>query len=244
MKSRLGWMMVLTGCWVLSGWADEGEDRLKTSINLGGSLTRGNSKATQGNVAMTVEGETAGLGSFRAHAEGNYGESEIDGQRTTTVENARASLNVRKDLHERWFIGINTAIRYDELARIDHRFTVGPSLGAYLVKNPRAKLSVELGAMHVWEKTDGQRDDYTAYRAAERVDIVLSDTATLWQSAEYIPQANDFEDYLLVAEVGIAAAINARLTVRVVLQNQYDSRPAADVEKSDLTLIAGIGVKL
>ena len=243
-KHAWKWSLVLAAVWALSGWAEDGEEHWKGSVNLGGSMTRGNSKTAQGNAALVLEGELDGLGALRFTAEGNYGESETDGERTTTVENARAGLKARKDLHKRVFVAANAAVRYDELARIDYRYTVGPSLGVFLVKKDRVKLELETGAVHIWEKTDGQRDDYTAYRAAERLDIALSDTAKFWQTAEYIPQANDFDDYLLVVEAGVEAAVNSRLSLRLVWQSQYDSRPAEDVKKHDQTLIAGIGIKL
>ncbi len=40
------------------------------------------------------------------------------------------------------------------------------------------------------------------------------------------------------------AAVNTRVNLRLVLQNKYDSTPAMDLGKNDLTLIAGIGVSL
>jgi hypothetical protein len=88
------------------------------------------------------------------------------------------------------------------------------------------------------------------------VAYAFSDKAKIWQSAEYLPKANDFGDYLLSAEVGAEAAMNSRVSLRIVLQDKYDSTPAivlADKNDSasgsalnanDLTLIAGVAIKL
>ena len=38
--------------------------------------------------------------------------------------------------------------------------------------------------------------------------------------------------------------MNDRLTLRVVVQDKYDSTPAAGAEHNDLSVIAGIGVNL
>ena len=241
---RLGVAILATGFCAMMATGDESGDGLKTTLSLGGTLTRGNSETVQGNATLAVEGEKTRLGSLRTGIEANYGESVVDDERSTTVDNAKFHANVRKTLSERTFAYVAGSVLYDDIARIDYRATVGPGLGVYLVKTDSASLSVEAGSVYVWEEVDGLRDDYVAYRLAERFELALSETSKLWQSAEYVPQAEDFKDYLITAELGIEAAVNSRVNVRLVLQNKYDNRPAEDVEKNDLTLIAGIGVKL
>ena len=59
-----------------------------------------------------------------------------------------------------------------------------------------------------------------------------------------MPEASDFDNYLLTGEVGAEADINDRLSLRVVLQDRYDSTPAAGKERNDLSLIAGLGFSL
>jgi putative salt-induced outer membrane protein YdiY len=88
------------------------------------------------------------------------------------------------------------------------------------------------------------KDDYFAVRFGQRLTQALGPSAKLWESVDYVPTADDFSDYLLISEVGVEAAMNSRLSLRVVLQDKYDSTPGEGLEKNDLTLIAGIGVKL
>ena len=61
---------------------------------------------------------------------------------------------------------------------------------------------------------------------------------------EYLPEAEDFDNYLLTAEVGIEAAVSTRVSLRVVLQDKYDNTPALGAERNDLSLIAGLGFTL
>ena len=68
--------------------------------------------------------------------------------------------------------------------------------------------------------------------------------AKLVQSLEYLPEAEDFDNYLLVGEIGVEAAMSDRLSLRVVLQSKYDNTPAEGKERNDLSLIAGIGMHL
>ncbi len=231
-------MIMLSAALALAG------DGIETSLNAGLTLTDGNSRTRQAAVAVTTEGERARLGSFRAGAVVNYGESKIDGERETTLGNAKLFGNVRKTITPRTYGALDASALYDDIALIDYRVIVGPSLGAYLVKTDDTALSFDLGLAYLWEDVDAVHDDYLALRLAQRLEHAMSETAKVWQSTEYIPKAADFNDYLLAAEVGAEAAMNARLSLRVVLQSQYDATPAAGLKHTDLTLVSGLRIAL
>jgi len=214
------------------------------ALSLGVTLTDGNSETLQVNAALVTEGEKEGLGSVRAGVAANYGESTVDEQTETTIENARLFANVKKTISPKTFASLDGTLLYDDIAAIDYRGIIAPGLGTYLVKGDSTALYFEIGPAYVWEKVADVRDDYLALRLAQRLDQALSATARMWQSAEYVPKADAFDDYLLNAEAGVEAAVNSRVNLRVVLQNKYDSTPAMDLEKNDLTLIAGIRVSL
>lgn len=216
----------------------------KNTLSLGMTLTDGNSDTLLANGSLLSEGEKESLGSFRAGLEGNYGESTVDGEKDKTVDNAKLFGNVKKTLSPRTFGYLDGSVLYDDVAEVDYRAVLSPGLGAYLVKNASTAFSLEAGPAYVWERVNEENDDYLALRFAERLTHELSKTARVWQSAEYLPKADDFSDYLLAAEVGAEAALNAHLNLRLVLQDKYDSTPGDDLEKNDLTLIAGLSVSL
>lgn len=229
---------------------------LVTALNAGLTLTDGNSETMSANASLITEGEKEGLGSVLAGIEANYGEntvkttSEVNGETVesesdeTTVNNAKAYANVKKTLSPKTYGYLAGDVMFDDIAEIDYRATLGPGLGAYLVKNAKRELSLDAGPSYVWEKVGGESDDYLALRFAERYTCQMSKTAKLIQSLEYIPEASDFDNYLLTGEVGVEAAINASLSLRVVLQDRYDSTPATGKERNDLSLIAGLGLAL
>jgi putative salt-induced outer membrane protein YdiY len=132
----------------------------------------------------------------------------------------------------------------DDIAEIDYRATVGPGLGLYLVKNDSTALSVEGGLAYVWEEVADIEDDYLALRLAESFEYKFAEKSKIWQSIVYMPEAEDFDNYLVTAEVGVEAPLQGRLNLRVVLQDKYDSQPGEGIEKNDLVLIAGVGIKL
>jgi putative salt-induced outer membrane protein YdiY len=227
-----------------AGADEEQKNGVKTTLSLGATFTDGNSETMQANASLVTEGEKEGLGSLRAGLEGNYGESTVDGKDETTVENARAFANARKTLSARTFASLNADALYDDIARVDYRAALGPGLGVYLLKNEKTSLTVEAGPSYVWEEVADVSDDYLALRFAERCEHALSDTARVWQSLEFMPTSDDFDDYLLNAEIGVEAALNTHMNLRLVLQNKYDSTPGPALEKSDTALVAGLSVSL
>ncbi len=227
-----------------AGYAAE-QKAFTHTLAVGATYTDGNSDTRQGNVTWLTEGDKEGLGSIRFGAEGNYGESRgSDGEMGQTIGNAKASANVKKTLSTMTFTYLDTTVLHDDIADIEYRFTVGPGLGFYLVKSEATQVSLEAGPSYVWEKVGGQKDDYAALRVAERVEHKLSETAKVWESAEYLAKMDDFSKYLINSEAGIEAAMNAKLSLRLVLQNAYNSEPADGKEKSDTTVIVGVSVKL
>ena len=227
------------------------------ALNAGLTMTDGNSETLAANVGLVAEGEKEGLGSVIAGADFNYGENTVKTETTDdagvatvsesdekTIENAKAYANVKKTLSPRTFAYLDGSVLYDDIALIDYRATLGPGLGAYLVKNDKRTLTLEAGPSYVWEKVDGASNDYLALRFAERYTCQVTKTAKLVQALEYLPEAEDFDNYLLTGDVGVEAAMNDRLSLRVVLQDKYDNTPALNAERNDLSLIAGLGFTL
>lgn len=216
----------------------------KNSVSIGATMTDGNSETLQVNATAITEGDKEGLGSFRAGLEANYGESTINSNRDTTVKNAKVFGNVKKTMSPRTFGSLDVNALYDDIAKIDYRLTVGPGLGAYLLKSEKTSLSFEVAPSYVWEDVADVQDSYFAIRFAERFSHALGGKSKVWESAEYLPRANDFGDYLLVAELGVEAPMSARVNLRLVVQDKYDSTPGAGLERNDLSLIAGVSLSL
>lgn len=223
---------------------EEGGSAFKHTLSLGANLTDGNSETLTANAAWLSEGEKDQLGSVRLGLEGNYGETTTDDVDEVTVENAKAFANAKKTLSEKAFVYTDASVTYDDIAAVDYRAILSIGPGVYLMKDDRASLFVEAGPAYVWEDVGGVSDDYLSLRVAQRYDRALSETAKVWQSLEYIPEVDEFDSYLLNTEIGIEAAVNARLSLRLVAQSKYNSTPAEGFEKNDLSLIAGLSLSL
>lgn len=215
-----------------------------TSLNLGLTLTDGNSETMLGNASLTSAGELTAGSSLRLGIEGSYGESKIDDQTQTTVENARGFLQLKHDVSKRWYAALNVAASYDNIAEIDYRVILGPAFGGYIIRSDNLRLTAEVGPSYLWERVSKVRDNYLVLRIAERLEYQLNETAQIWQAAEFLPKTEEFDIFLINAEIGVSAAMTSRMSLRVVLQLSHDSTPGPDLEKNDFTLISGLGIKL
>jgi hypothetical protein len=75
---------------------------------------------------------------------------------------------------------------------------------------------------------------------AERFEQKLFKKARLWQSFDYYPQVDDFNNYFLAGELGVEAPLTAKLSLRTYLQDTYYNRPAPGRKSNDLKLVSGI----
>lgn len=228
----------------MASHAEETAATQETTLNLGLVWTEGNSDTLKLNASLLYEGKRENLGSVRAGIEANYGETKIDRERERDTENVSGFFNLRKTLTERTFGSVSGSALYDPVADIKYRFILSPAAGAILFKDERTEISAELGPAYIWEKVDDETDDYPALRLAQRLDYQISDTARLWQQVEYIPETDDFANYLLNSEIGISAEITARTSLRLVFQSRYDNTPADNAERHDVTVISGISMNL
>ncbi|OQA28773.1 MAG: hypothetical protein BWY59_00675 [Verrucomicrobia bacterium ADurb.Bin345] len=228
--------------------AEEGAGaKWENRINGGLNLTRGNSKNMLLNAGAASE-RKGDANEVSLGAEINYGETEVkkDGEEydETNVDNAKAFAKYRRLLDERNYVYLNGDVGRDEMADIRYRAIVGPGVGRYFLKGDKHTLSAELGAGYVFEDVGGVEDDYAAARVAQAYELKLGDGTRFWESVEYLPRVDDMSQYLLNAEIGAEAAMTAKLSLRVVLQNKYNSEPAPDRDSNDLTLTAGVAYKL
>lgn len=211
-----------------------------TSLSIGTAITDGNSKTLQANASLITEGEKAELGSIRAGIEANYGKSKIDGNDETTMENAKLFSDLKKTLTPRTFASLSASAFYDDVASIDYRAMISPGAGMYLIKDDITSFYIEAGPAYIWENVAGKTDNYFALRFAERIQYLFSPTAKVWQSLEYMPRADSLSDNLLSFELGAEVALNSYLNLRLVLQNNYNSKPAEGLKKNDMLLVGGI----
>jgi|LSQX01.1.fsa_nt_gb putative salt-induced outer membrane protein YdiY len=180
--------------------------------------------------------------------EGAYAESEVeDDEGNTRDERTEGRVKAVANAKQRFdgfFLFANASAMRDSLAGIDFRGIFATGVGTYLVDTDDFKFSVEAGVAYVVEEAD-EDDDYFALRLAERIDYNLTETTTIWESAEIIPEASDFGNFLANIEFGIEAAVNSRVSIGLLFQLEHDAEPTPEVKKkTDTTIGARITLSL
>lgn len=217
----------------------------KTTAAAGVTLTSGNSEALMVSAGILSERKWShnelSLGAGAA-----YGDSKNPGEDQSTVNTSSITAFVQYNrlFTERFYGYLRADFLHDDVAYVNYRITLSPGVGYYLIKNDKITLSGEVGPGIVFEEL--RHEDAQAYwtaRFGEKFTWKISERARLWQTFDYQPKIDDWGDYVMNAEIGIATDITKHLDLRVVASDTYRSQPAAGREENDLKLIAGVGYK-
>ena len=208
------------------------------SAALGFTLTRGNSKTLlfTGNIQATKK---------KADNEWNFGADATYGENddVKNAENVRGYGQYNRLFTERFFGYLRLEAFHDAIADVDYRITVGPGAGYYFIKEKDISLRAEAGPAYVVEKQGGQTDDYITLRLAERFDWKINERAKIWQGVEVLPQVDDWDNFIVNAEIGLETSIITQLSLRTYLQDTYDHEPAPGRQKNDMKFVTAIAYK-
>ena len=230
---------------------------------IGGDYSEGNTETLKINLGASVN-HKSDLEEILANAEYTFGEAAIftteefedgDGNtvtrttknsRETNADNARAALQYNRFLRDsdRLYALMKADVEYDDIAQVDYRINVGPGFGYYVVKNDDYSLGFEAGPTWRFEDVGGVKSSDPGMRIGERYERKLSANANLYQTLEYLPIFDDFDDYILDFNIGVEAALNNALNLRVAVNNQYDSTPAAGLDENDFGVVVGLVYKV
>jgi putative salt-induced outer membrane protein YdiY len=214
------------------------KDPWQTTAALGATLTRGNSSTFLATLTLDSKRKWEQNEALMGAAAG-YGEDK--GVKNTQFANGYGQYN--RLFTERIYAGIRLDANYDGIAQLDYRIKLSPLAGYYLVRETNTTLKAEIGPAAVFEKHAGQNEDtYMGIRFGERFEHKLSATTKIWESVDYVPRVDEWtHQYVLTSEAGIDSAITKKWSLRVVLQDIYDSLPTPGRLHNDMRLIAGTG---
>lgn len=232
-------MLVVLSVAATSARADEESGAFSSSLALGYTLNQGNTDSSLATAGWMTEGKWQER-EVRAGADYMLGRESGD----TTADNARGFVGFKEMLKYDIYAATDGSVMYDNIADVDYRTILSVGLGYYFLRTDKANLSLDAGPAYIWEKVGGEKDDYLAARVSERFDYAISETAKLFQALEYLVEVDDSDSYLLTAEFGAEAQMNARLSMRLTYKVHYDSEPADDKKKSDRQLIAALVMSL
>ncbi len=222
--------------------ADEAAPKWESSAAAGLTLTKGNSDTVLGTLNLATK-KKWDVHELAFGADAAYGQSEVDGEDETTASSVRGNGQYNRLFNERFYGYGRLEALHDDVAKVDYRLTISPGAGYYLIKEKNMDLSVEAGPGYIFERLDGEEDNYLVLRIAEKFNYKISERARIWQTAELLPQVEDFSNYLLNFEFGVESDLTESLSLRSFIQDTYDSEPAPGRDKNDLKWVTAIAYK-
>ncbi len=212
-------------------------------VALGLSVTQGNSKTLTTHGSATAN-KLLKSDEFRFNADFSYGLNNFgETNEERNAENFHGVADYKHLFTERFFGNLHLDAYHDDVADIQNREIFGPAVGYYFIKSEATRLSAEIGGSYEHLRQNGSDANFFTARAGERGEHEFGKVAKIWESLNYFPKVDDVEQYLLVAEVGAEATVTSRLLLRVVFQDNYNSRPAPDKVPNDLAIITSIAYK-
>ena len=133
----------------------------------------------------------------------------------------------------------------DKFAGLDSRYSLGAGAGYHLLNGPKHLLDGEAGLN--WskeERTDGTDDDYPGGRLFASYGYNFNDKNKFLQTAEYLHDFDDSDNYLANSETSVISALNGNLSLKTSYVVKYDNKPAAGKKDTDTALTVTLVVNM
>ncbi|MFA6173816.1 MAG: DUF481 domain-containing protein [Kiritimatiellales bacterium] len=206
---------------IYGGFAAKSGNANSSSYNYGGDFIQ-NGKVYRGKLKL----------------DGSY--SEVEQQ--VSVSKAEASGELRRMLNEHWFAYGTLSALHDDIKNLSYRVKTGPGMGYYFADSKELTADVSSGPLYVYEKSAGVTSGYLAWRFAQGLDWQITDTFRWWVATEADVDTTDTAAYIIAFKTGIESKINRALSLFVMLEDDYDSRPedSGKIEKNDSSVSTGV----
>jgi putative salt-induced outer membrane protein YdiY len=215
------------------------------SVLAGASFTRGNSYADQANVSLDLTRRTE-QDRWIFGAAYNFGRQRDagTGDKSTSTDNWFASGEYDYFLNPKLFVFGSLRYDHDRIANLHYRFTPSVGLGYQWLDAPDLKFATEAGVAYIVEHFDDDTsNDHIAAKVAYHLTKKFNETVELFHDLEYYPSLERFDDYLVITDAGVRAALTQRMFAEYKVEFRYDSTPAAGASRSDLRNVVGVGWK-
>jgi putative salt-induced outer membrane protein YdiY len=222
-----------------TGVVPEKKSPWQSNASLGLTITRGNSN-TSLLAAKVLTDRKDSYNEWLFGADGTYGENGG----TESADSVHGFGQWNHLFSEKLFGYLRVDGLHDRIADIKYRVTIGPGVGYYFLKETNTTLSAEAGGAEVFEELGSAHNSFATLRLAEKFEHKFNEHgARVWQSFEILPQVDNFNNYIINAEIGVEAAIARNLSLQSYIDDSFDNEPAAGHLKNDVKLVTGIDYK-
>ncbi len=206
------------------------------SAALGFNLTSGNISSRLLTASFNAEREKDS-DIYKFNITGADGEQEDE----KTQRFIRSTARYNRLISDRTYLGAGGSFLKDDIANVDYRGVISPGIGYYVVKSDDVELSFEGGPAYVWQKLT-ETENFLAARAANDFSWKLSETAKIFQTAEFLLNTDETEEYIIVGTAGLEASLTSSLALVTSIQDRFNSVPADGRQKNDVLVTTALKV--
>jgi putative salt-induced outer membrane protein YdiY len=167
----------------------------------------------------------------------------------TTEDRQRYRYNLNYELSDPWFAGTFGSYETDDIAGINYRYTIAPTIGYKIWDNVEKLLNFQLGYGYQNEQIiddSGLRNnqDGGIVVAVIRFDYDLGRPDLRFYAKNATVQTRFGEDNLInQLDAGLAYEITDLLYLKLETSYDYESKPAEGADKEDVMILVGFGVE-
>src|SRR5450755_1312776 len=190
------------------GWAQDARagDAPTTNWNgnvaFGLSLARGNANTFLLNASALAQ-RAWEQNELKFIADGQYGLNNWgQSNQTQSADSVHGFADYKRLFTERLYGDLNVDGTHDDLADLRYRLIVGPAIGYYFIKSDATRVNGEIGPSFIYEKLGSNTLSYVTMRVTERAEHAFNKGCKVWEQVDYLPQVDDFNNYLVNSEVG------------------------------------------
>jgi putative salt-induced outer membrane protein YdiY len=214
------------------------------TLAAGATFDRGNTHRTAGaaNLDAVRRAEVDRI-TFGAGYIGERTRDADTGDDVTTKSQEFIGLQYDLFFAPKWYMLATSRAEKDRVAGLDLRLTTGVGLGYQFVETDELKANVELGPTWVSEHYEGGENDndYVAARVAWNLDWVLYTGLTFFHHGRALPSMEDWQDQFVATDTGLRYKLFGNFFGESKVHWEWDSTPAEDKKRQDLTVILGLG---
>jgi putative salt-induced outer membrane protein YdiY len=210
----------------------------------GAAFDRGNTTRTAGTAALdAVRRAEADRITFGAGYAAEQTKDDDTGDTSTTKRQMFMGLQYDLFFRPKWYLYANARGEKDGVADLALRLTTGVGLGYQFAETDDLKFNIEAGPTWVSENYSDETEsiDYIAARLAWNLDWVLYPGLSFFHNGRAYPSLESRYDQLVETKTGFRYKLFGNFFGESKLLWIWDSTPADDKKRQDLSVILGLG---
>jgi putative salt-induced outer membrane protein YdiY len=220
------------------------KEQWKGTAVAGAAFDRGNSikNAATFNIDALRRGENDRI-TFGAGYAAEQNKDVDSHESVTSKRQMFGSLQYDLFFTPKWYMYANARGEKDGVANLALRFTTGVGLGYQFVETDTLKFNVEGGPTWVSENysDDTENTDYIAARLGWNLDWVFYPDVSFFHNGRWFPSLENRHDQLVETRTGLRYKLFGDFFGESRVVWTWDSSPADDKKRQDLSVILGLG---